>query len=46
MFEREREREGAERERAGGVLRIRSGLCADSRQLDVGLELTNHKIMT
>ena len=35
---------GGGREREGQ--RIQSGLCADSRQPDVGLELTNHEITT
>ena len=34
---------GAEREGGGG---FGSGLCADSREPDAGLELMNHKIMT
>ena len=46
-FEREREREresrgGAERERQ----RIPSRLCTISAEPDVGLEVTNHEIMT
>ena len=35
-----------ERESEGEGLRIRSRFCTDSREPDVGLELTNHKIMT
>ena len=35
-------REGAEREREQKILR----LCADSREPDVGLKLTNHEVMT
>ena len=31
---------------AGGGQRIQRGLCADSRQPDMGLELTNREIMT
>ena len=44
IFEREGEstsRGGAER----GTQRMESGLCADSREPDVGLELTNHEIV-
>ena len=42
---------GGERERVGKGWRemgqrIQSGLCADSRKLDAGLELTNCEIMT
>ena len=48
MRERGREAEGgAEREREGEREKIPSRLCAiDSSEPDVGLELTNHKIMT
>ena len=46
-FLREKEIEheqGKGRER--GTHRIQSGICTDSRELQVGLELTNHKIIT
>ena len=43
VSERERER-GRGRERGGQ--RICSRLCAESREPDVGLELTNREIMT
>ena len=44
-FEREREHElGMGRER--GRQRIPSRLCADSKEPNTGLELTNHEIMT
>ena len=33
-------------EMGGGGQRIRSGLCTDSREPDVGLKLMNHEIMT
>ena len=53
LFERERERERARarkgewgRGRERGRQRIRSRLCADSREPDVGLELTNCEFMT
>ena len=39
---RERERETSR----GGAERIRSGLCADSREPDAGLELTNREMVT
>ena len=43
IFEREREsRRGGEREGD----RVRSSLCADSREPDVGLELTHGEILT
>ena len=46
IFEEEKRestnRGGAEREGD----RIRRGLCADSRELDAGLELKNHEIIT
>ena len=43
FFERVRaSREGADRGRQG----IQSGLCADSRQPNAGLKLTNREIMT
>ena len=50
IFERERERE-REREKAGrarvrGGQRIRSKLCADSKEPNGGLEPMNHDIMT
>ena len=52
MREREREREGG-RERASGGRgretgreRIPSRLCAESAQLDTGLDPMNHEIMT
>ena len=41
--ERERERESTSR---GGAERIPSRLCADSREPEAGLELTNTEIMT
>ena len=45
-----REREKGQRVSRGGTerggQRIRSGLCAESREPDVGLKLTNLKIMT
>ena len=49
--ERKREtRDGEENVRRGGAerggQRIRSRLCADSREPDVGLEPTNYEIMT
>ena len=40
--EREREREASR----GGAERIRSGLWADSREPDAGLELTNREMVT
>ena len=49
LFEKEREsvsmcKQGRARERGGQ--RIPSRLCIDSRELDMELELTNHKITT
>ena len=45
IFKRERAcRQGRGRERVGK--RIWRELCADSREPNIGLELTNHKIMT
>ena len=50
FWERERERENVGvhvgRGRDRGEQRIQSGLCADSRESDAGLELTSHEIMT
>ena len=44
---RKREKENVQREsRDRGGQRIRSLLCADNRQPDAGLELTNREIMT
>ena len=45
IFERESEHVGRRAEREGRQ-RIRSGLCANSRDPDVGLELTNCEIKT
>ena len=45
--ERERARASAQgRGRERGRQRIQSGLCADSRKPDAGLELTNHVMAT
>ena len=44
LFLREGARAG-EVQREGGQ-KVQSGLCADSREPDVGLELMNHEIMT
>ena len=47
MREKEKEQEQEEKgQRERGRQRIQSGLCADSREPDVGLELTNREIMT
>ena len=43
---RERERECKEGRGLGGRQRIPSRLCADSREPDAGLELTNRETMT
>ena len=45
IFEREREHE-QERGRERGGWGMQSGLCTDSREPDVGLELVNHEIVT
>ena len=45
FWEREGE-QGRGRERGGRKQRIQSGLCADSREPDSGLELTNRETMT
>ena len=47
LFEREREHAHEQgRGRQSGEQRIRSRLCTDSSEPDVGLKLMNHEIVT